>query len=239
MDLRFLSLWLAALVGIERWPDGQTVKVAAYRCGYLGSSQTVVVQPHMSAPSLAIQPLHCGLAEPIMGLARSNGGAGFVNPNNLDYFKFRGKKKGLFEQDEPARSGFGKSILKNHINPACNQVTNEIRSLYEISCDRFNSERLVEEKEDYELNNDVMGLPTNIKLNKGVRKHEDCTKNTNTIGYNIGYTIGYAIGCTIRDKKGLKKAGSFFKAVWKPVKRSVQKVWNSMKNGETEYVQFK
>ncbi|XP_023210572.1 uncharacterized protein LOC111613445 [Centruroides sculpturatus] len=105
-----------------------------------------------------------------------------------------------------------------------------IRPFYEISCDRFNSERLVEDKEDNELNNDIMCFPTNIEKNKGFKKHEDCTENKNTIGYTIGWAI--------KNKKALKKAGSFFKAVWKPVKRSAQKVWRNMKNGETEYVQF-
>ncbi|XP_023242173.1 uncharacterized protein LOC111640396 [Centruroides sculpturatus] len=96
--------------------------------------------------------------------------------------------------------------------------------------------RLVEDKEEHGLNNNVMVPPTKIEVNKDFRKQEDSTENS--FGYNIGYSIGYTIGCAIRDRKALKKAGSFFKAVWKPVKRSAQKVWKNMKTGETEYVQF-
>ncbi|XP_023219925.1 uncharacterized protein LOC111621905 [Centruroides sculpturatus] len=169
---------------------------------------------------------------------RLDGCAGFVDPYNLDHFKYRGKKKGLLEQDGPAQSGFKKSLMENHINTAYEQALKKIRPFYEISCDRFNSQRLVEDKEDNELNDDIMGLPANIKINKEFSKHEDSTENKNSIGYTIGHAIGYTIGCAIRDKKALKKAGSFFKAVWKPVKRSAQKAWRNMKNGETEYVQF-
>ncbi|XP_067127701.1 uncharacterized protein [Centruroides vittatus] len=87
--------------------------------------------------------------------ATMDGYEGFVNPNNLDHFRFCGKKKGLLEQDEPAHIGFGKSTLENHINPAYKQALKKIRPFYQTSCDRFNSERLVEDKEDYRLNNDI------------------------------------------------------------------------------------
>ncbi|XP_067127695.1 uncharacterized protein [Centruroides vittatus] len=97
-------------------------------------------------------------------------------------------------------------------------------------------ERLVEDKKDCGLNNNVRVSARKIERNKDFRKQEDSTENS--FGYNIGYAIGYTIGCTIRDRKALKKTGSFFKAVWKPVKRSAQKVWESMKSGETEYVRF-
>ncbi|XP_023234702.1 uncharacterized protein LOC111634214 isoform X1 [Centruroides sculpturatus] len=170
--------------------------------------------------------------------ARSDGLAGFVNPKTLDHVKYRRKNKGLLEQDQPAEIEFGKSILKNHISPAYKQTMEKIRPFYEISCDRFNSQRLVEEKDDNELNPDIMGRPTKVKMIENLRKNENCMENDNTIAYNIGHTIGYTIGWAIKDTKKLKKAGSFFKAVWKPVKRSAQKLWRGMKNGETEYIQF-
>ncbi|XP_023234912.1 uncharacterized protein LOC111634381 [Centruroides sculpturatus] len=164
--------------------------------------------------------------------ARSDGRAGFVNPKNLDHVKFRGKNKGLLEQDEPAEIKFGKSILKNNISPAYKQTMDKIRPFYDITCDRFNSQRLVEDQDDNEFNNDNMGRPNNTRMN------ERCIENENTFGYNIGHTIGYTIGCAIKDTKKLKKAGSFLKAVWKPIKKSAQKLWRGMKNGETEYIQF-
>ncbi|XP_023244370.1 uncharacterized protein LOC111642274 isoform X1 [Centruroides sculpturatus] len=170
--------------------------------------------------------------------AKSDGYAGFVSPKNLDYFKYRGKEKCLLEQDEPAKIKFGGSILKNRINPAYKQTMDKIRPFYDITCDRIKSERLVEDQDDYEFNNDIIGRPTNIKIKEGFKKNEGGMKNTNTIGYNIGHTIGYTIGCAITETKKLKKAGSFFKAVWKPVKRSAQKLWKGMKNGDTEYIQF-
>ncbi|XP_023236024.1 uncharacterized protein LOC111635322 [Centruroides sculpturatus] len=170
--------------------------------------------------------------------ARSDGRAGFVNPKTLDHFKYRGKKEGLLEQDEPAKINFGTFNLKDHISPACKQTMDKIRPFYKNSCDRFNSQRLVEEEDDNELNTDIMGRPTNVKMIENLRKNENCMENENTFGYNIGHTIGYTIGCAIRDTKKLKKAGSFFKAVWKPVKRSAEKLWRGMKNGETEYIQF-
>ncbi|XP_023212374.1 uncharacterized protein LOC111615197, partial [Centruroides sculpturatus] len=150
--------------------------------------------------------------------ARSDGRAGFVNLKNLDHVKHRGNNKGLLEQDQPAEINFGTSILENHISPAYKQTMDKIRPFYKISCDRFNSQRLVEEVDDNELNPDIMGRPTKVKIIENLRKNENCMENQNTFGYNIGHTIGYTIGCAIRDTKKLKKAGSFFKAVWKPVK---------------------
>ncbi|XP_023237811.1 uncharacterized protein LOC111636732 [Centruroides sculpturatus] len=144
--------------------------------------------------------------------AKSDGRAGFVSPKNLDHFKYRGKKKGLLKQDKPANIQFGTSILKNHINPACKQAIEKIRPLYEISCDRFNSQRLVEDQDDYDMSDDIMGRPRNIRKNEGVSKHEGYMENSNTIGYNVG--------CADNKRKTLDKAGSFFKAVWKPVKRT-------------------
>ncbi|XP_023211976.1 uncharacterized protein LOC111614843 [Centruroides sculpturatus] len=170
--------------------------------------------------------------------ARSDGHAGFVSPKNLDYFKYRSKEKCMLEQDEPAKIKFGKSIVKNHINPAYKKTMDKIRPFYDITCDRINSERLIEDRDDCELYDDIIGRPTNIKIKEGFMKNEGGMENTNTIGYNIGHTIGYTIGCAIRDTKKLKKAGSFFKAVWKPVKRSAQKLWKGVRNGETEYIQF-
>ncbi|XP_023210320.1 uncharacterized protein LOC111613204 [Centruroides sculpturatus] len=168
------------------------------------------------------------LPEPLE--ATSDGRAGFVNPKKLDNFKYRAKKKGLLKQDEPANIKFGTSILKNHINPAYKQAIDKIRPFYEISRDRFNSQRLVEDQDDYEINDDIMGRPTYIRLNEGFSKREGCMENSNTIGYNVM--------CADNKRKALNKAGSFFKAVWKPVKKSAQKVWKSMKNGQTEYIQF-
>ncbi|XP_023236022.1 uncharacterized protein LOC111635320 isoform X2 [Centruroides sculpturatus] len=149
------------------------------------------------------------LPEPLE--ATSDGRAGFVHPKNLDHFKYRGNKKGLLKQDEPANNRFGTSIFKNHINAACKQAIEKLRPFYEISCDRFNSERLVEDLEEYEFNDDIMGRATNIRINEGFSKHEGCIENSNIIGYNVG--------CADNKRKTLNKAGSFLKAVWKPVKR--------------------
>ncbi|XP_023241568.1 uncharacterized protein LOC111639851 [Centruroides sculpturatus] len=170
--------------------------------------------------------------------AMSDGQAGFVNPKKLDYFKYRGKEKCLLEQDECAKIKFGRSIIKNHINPAHKQIMEKIRTFYDILCDRINSERLIEDRDDCELYDDIIDRPTNIRKNEGFSKNEGGIENSNTIAYNIGHTIGYTIGCAIRDTKKFKKAGSFFKAVWKPVTRSAEKLWRGMKNGETEYIQF-
>ncbi|XP_023241564.1 uncharacterized protein LOC111639845 [Centruroides sculpturatus] len=168
------------------------------------------------------------LPEPLE--ASSDGRAGFMHPKNLDHFKHRDKKKSPLLQDEPANIKFGTSNLKNHVNPAYKQAIEKIRPFYEISRDRFNSERLVEDQDNYEVNDDIMGRPTNISMDEGFSKHEECMKNSNTIGYNVG--------CAVNKRKTLNKAGSFFKAVWKPVKKSAQKLWRSVKNGQTEYIQF-
>ncbi|XP_023244363.1 uncharacterized protein LOC111642268 [Centruroides sculpturatus] len=162
--------------------------------------------------------------------ATSDGRAGFVHPKNLDHFKYRGNKKGLLEQDEPANIKFGTSIFKNQINPAYKQAKEKIRPFYEICRDRFNSQRLVEDQDDHDLNDDIMGRPTNIRMNEGFSKHEGYMENPNTIGYNVV--------CADNKRKTSNKARSFFKAVWKPVKRSAQKLWRSVKNRETEYIQF-
>ncbi|XP_067139257.1 uncharacterized protein [Centruroides vittatus] len=141
-----------------------------------------------------------------LGLARVDGCTGLVNPNNLDHFRFRGKKKGFLEQEEPVQSGFEKSIFEHRINPAYKRALKKIRPFYENSRHRSNSERLVEDEEDHELNNDITVPPTNIKVSKGLAEYEDCVENLRG------------------DTKAFKSVGSLFKAVWKPVKRFLKKV---------------
>ncbi|XP_067142458.1 uncharacterized protein [Centruroides vittatus] len=118
---------------------------------------------------------------------------GFVNPDNMDHFRFRAKrKKGLPQQDESVESTSEcPNMFDNNIRPACKEVLNKIRPLYQRTCDRLKSERLVE---------------------------DSCGNNTE-----------------YREKNPLKKVGSFFKSMWKPVKRTVRK-WRG--GEESEYARL-
>ncbi|XP_023242796.1 uncharacterized protein LOC111640939 [Centruroides sculpturatus] len=142
----------------------------------------------------------------------------FVSPQNLDYVKFRGRKlkKGLSKQYEPSTDAFeGLDVFENNIKPAYRQAVIKVRPICQTACQRFNSERLVEDVEDEGVS---AVPPRNTKA-----EHEDCVRG------NPGHS---------RDRNTLKKVGSFFKSVWKPVKRSVQKVCKMARSGECEYVRF-
>ncbi|XP_023216363.1 uncharacterized protein LOC111618960 [Centruroides sculpturatus] len=143
----------------------------------------------------------------------------FVSPHNLDYFKFRGSKmkKGLSKQFEPSTGTFeGLGVFENNIKPAYRQAVMKVRPICQTACQRFNSQRLVEDVEDEGM---CAVPPRNTKADEDPAEHED----------NPGH---------YRDRNTLKKVGSFFKSVWKPVKRSVQKVCKMAKSGECEYVRF-
>ncbi|XP_023223462.1 uncharacterized protein LOC111624756 isoform X2 [Centruroides sculpturatus] len=66
---------------------------------------------------------------------------GFVNPNNVDSFRFRAKrKKGLPQQDESVESSSKcPNIFDSSIKPACKEVLNKVRPLYERTCNRLKS----------------------------------------------------------------------------------------------------
>ncbi|XP_023212486.1 uncharacterized protein LOC111615297 [Centruroides sculpturatus] len=145
----------------------------------------------------------------------------FVSPQNLDYVKFRGRKlkKGPSKQYEPSTGAFeGLDVFENNIKPAYRKAVMKVRPIYQTACQRFNSERLVENVEDEEVNSRQSVIPP-----RSTKEHEDCVQD------NPGHSS---------DRNTLKKVGSFFKSVWKPVKRSVQKVCKMAKSGECEYVRF-
>ncbi|XP_023226216.1 uncharacterized protein LOC111626925 [Centruroides sculpturatus] len=105
----------------------------------------------------------------------------------------------------------------------------KVRPICQTTCQRFNSERLVEDVEDEGVNNRESAVPPqNTKANEDPAEHEDCVQDN----------PGHCSTCEYRDRNTLKKVGSFFKSIWKPVKRSVQKVYKMAKSGECEYVQF-
>ncbi|XP_023239563.1 uncharacterized protein LOC111638151 [Centruroides sculpturatus] len=151
----------------------------------------------------------------------------FVSPHNLDDFKFRGSKmkKGLSKQFEPSTGAFeGLDVFENNIKPAYRKAVMKVRPICQTACQRFNSERLVEDVEDEGVNNSESAVPPrNTKADEDPAEHEDCVQD------NPGH---------YRDRNRLKKFGSFFKSVWKPFKRSVQKVYKMAKSGECEYVLF-
>ncbi|XP_023236116.1 uncharacterized protein LOC111635392 [Centruroides sculpturatus] len=151
----------------------------------------------------------------------------FVSPHNLDDFKFRGSKmkKGLSKQFEPSTGAFeGLGVFENNIKPAYRQAVMKVRPICQTACQRFNSERLVEDVEDEGVNNRESAVPPrSTKTDEDPAEHEDCVQD-NPDHY--------------RARNTLKKVGSFFRSMWKPVKRSVQKVCKMAKSGECEYVRF-
>ncbi|XP_023242797.1 uncharacterized protein LOC111640940 [Centruroides sculpturatus] len=138
----------------------------------------------------------------------------FVIPQNLDYFKFRGSKmkKGLFEPSTGAFEGL--DVFENNIKSAYRKAVMKVLPICQTACQRFNSERLVENVEDEGVS---AVPPRNTKADEDPAEHEDCVRG------NPGHS---------RDRNTLKKVGSFFKSVWKPVKRSVQKVCKMARSGE-------
>ncbi|XP_023221117.1 uncharacterized protein LOC111622895 [Centruroides sculpturatus] len=149
----------------------------------------------------------------------------FASPQNLDYVKFRGRKlkKGLSKQYEPSTGAFeGLDVFENSIKPAYRKAVMKVRPICQTACQRFNSERLVEDVEDDGVNNREIP-PRSNKENEDSEEHEDCVQD------NLGHS---------RGRNTLKKVGSFFKSMWKPVKRSVQKVCKMARSGECEYVRF-
>ncbi|XP_067144316.1 uncharacterized protein [Centruroides vittatus] len=136
-------------------------------------------------------------------------------------------KKGLLKQFEPSTGAFeGLDVFENNIKPAYRQVLMKVRPICQTACQRFNSERLVEDVKDEEVYNRESAVPP--RNTNEMAEHEDCVQD-NPGHYN---TRKY------RERNTLKKVGSFFKSMWKPVKRSVQKVCKMAKGGECEYVQF-
>ncbi|XP_067122197.1 uncharacterized protein [Centruroides vittatus] len=131
-------------------------------------------------------------------------------------------KKGLSKQFEPSTGAFeGLDVFENNIKPVYRQVLMKVRPICQTACQRFNSERLVEDVEDEEVDNRESAV---APRNEDPAEHEDCVQDNP--------------GREYRDRNTLKKVGSFFKSMWKPVKRSVQKVCKMAKGRECEYVQF-
>ncbi|XP_023244268.1 uncharacterized protein LOC111642199 [Centruroides sculpturatus] len=132
----------------------------------------------------------------------------FVSPQNLDYVKFRGRKlkKGLSKQYEPSTGAFeGLDVFENNIKPAYRKAVMKVRPICQTACQRFNSERLVEDVEDEGVNNRESVIPPrSTKENEDPAEHEDCVQD------NPDHS---------KDRNTLKKVGSFFKSMWKPVKR--------------------